>query len=630
MEEKATVRDGVTKIADGAFANCETLESITIPGSVTSIGDGAFFCCENLTNIDVPASVTHIGDSAFFHCHSLTNISISAPLTSIGKNAFAHCVNLKKIDIPSTVKSIGDCAFFGCEKMANISIPNSVTSIGDSAFWNCRDLTEIVIPAGVTSIGTRAFDARYLRKIVVAEGSACYTTRDGVLFTKNMKTLLFYPQSRKASLYVVPPGVTRIGDDVFAGCGTLRNASTADGAGNLINVVLPDSLTSIGDGAFEDCYDLETVVIPDSVTSISNRAFLGCDRLTEIAVSAGVISTGESAFAKYTFQNFIVGEGNRFAYAAALAVAECSAEACNPLFIYGGNGLGKTHLMHAVAHKISQTRPHFKTVCTTAEQFTNEMIDSIRHEKQAAFRDTYRKLDMLLIDNIQFLAGREATQMEFFYTLNALYEAGKQIIISSDMRPSDIPRLAERLRSRFEGGLTVYIAPPDYETRMAVLRAKTRQGGSAVPDDVLDLIASSIRGSVRDLEGALNKLAAYCSFTGEKPELEMARRVLRDLMPQDQPVTAETIMNAVAGRYSLTPDDLRQNKRSSLTPLPRQIAMYLCRDLTELSLPQIGEAFGGRDHSTVIHAVNKIREMKEKDAALEKMLQELTAEIKFT
>jgi chromosomal replication initiator protein len=234
---------------------------------------------------------------------------------------------------------------------------------------------------------------------------------------------------------------------------------------------------------------------------------------------------------------------------------------------------------------------------------------------------------MLLIDNIQFLAGKEATQMEFFYTFNALHEAGKQIIISSDMRPSDIPRLAERLRSCFEGGLTVYIGPLDYETRIAVLRAKIQRGGS-VPDDVLNFIASSIRGSVRDLEGALNKLTAYCSFTGEKPALELARRVLRDLMPQGQ-ATAETIMNAVARRYHLTPEDLKQSQRSQLTSLPRQIAMYLCRELTELSLPQIGETFGGRDHSTVIHALCKIREMKEKDAALEETLRELTADIKY-
>ncbi|MDR1322622.1 MAG: chromosomal replication initiator protein DnaA [Gracilibacteraceae bacterium] len=332
--------------------------------------------------------------------------------------------------------------------------------------------------------------------------------------------------------------------------------------------------------------------------------------------------------ARYTFQNFVIGDGNRFAHAAALAVAEFPAKSYNPLFIYGGSGLGKTHLMHAIAHKISQTMSHFKTIYITGEQFTNEMIDSIRHEKQAAFRDTYRKIDMLLVDDIQFLANREATQMEFFYTFNALHEANKQIIISSDMQPRDIPRLEERLRSRFEGGLTTDISPPDYETRMAILRTKIQQDDSAIPDDVLNFIASSIYSNVRELEGALNKLTAYCSFTGEKPTVELTRSILRDLMPQNRPVTAESIMNAVAKRYSLTPDDLRQNKRSQFIALPRQIAMYLCRDLTELSLPQIGEAFGGRDHSTVIHAVNKIREMKEKDAALEKVLRDLITTIK--
>ncbi|MDR1961707.1 MAG: chromosomal replication initiator protein DnaA [Gracilibacteraceae bacterium] len=331
---------------------------------------------------------------------------------------------------------------------------------------------------------------------------------------------------------------------------------------------------------------------------------------------------------RYTFQSFVIGDGNRFAHAAALAVAEFPAKSYNPLFIYGGSGLGKTHLMHAIGHQISHTMPSFKIIYVTGEQFTNELIDSIRYEKQAEFRDTYRKVDMLLIDDIQFLANKEGTQMEFFYTFNALHEANKQIIISSDRPPRDIPTLQERLRSRFEGGLTTDINPPDYETRMAILRTKIQNDNIPIPDEVLDFIASSIQSNVRELEGALSKFTAYCKFTSRQPTEELAREILKDLMPQSRKITTETIMKTVANRYRITTDDLKQNKRSQLIALPRQISMYLCRELTELSLPQIGDAFGGRDHSTVIHAINRIRERKKLDVMLEKTLLELITDIK--
>jgi chromosomal replication initiator protein len=331
---------------------------------------------------------------------------------------------------------------------------------------------------------------------------------------------------------------------------------------------------------------------------------------------------------RYTFQSFVIGDGNRFAHAAALAVAEFPAKSYNPLFIYGDSGLGKTHLMHAVGHQIALTMPLFRIIYITSEQFTNEMIDSIRYEKQAEFRDTYRKVDMLLIDDIQFLSGKESTQMEFFYTFNALYESNKQIIISSDRPPRDIPKLEERLRSRFEGGLITDINPPDYETRMAILRKKIQDENVFVPDEALDFIASSIQNNVRELEGALKTFTAFCSFTKQAPSEALAREVLRDMLSQTRKVTAETIMKTVAKRYRLPADELRQNKRSQKVALPRQIAMYLCRELTELSLPQIGEAFGGRDHSTVIHSVNKIKEQKTHDLMLEKILLELLTDIK--
>jgi chromosomal replication initiator protein len=338
----------------------------------------------------------------------------------------------------------------------------------------------------------------------------------------------------------------------------------------------------------------------------------------------------------YTFQTFVIGDNNRFAHAAALAVAEFPAKSYNPLFIYGGSGLGKTHLMHAIIHKISETKPHFKTKYVTSEQFTNEMIDSLSQKKPAEFREKYRKIDMLLIDDIQFLAGKEGTQLEFFHTFNTLFEANKQIVISSDKLPRDIPTLENRLRSRFNGGLTTDISPPDYETRMAILRTKIKQDNNpalseadeSTVNSVLDLISSSIQYNVRELVGALLKVAAFCSFTGNKLSEELARDVLKDILPQNRPVTTEKIIEATAGRYHISEEDLKGKNRSQYVALPRQVVMYLCRELTDLSLTQIGDTLGGRDHSTILHAVNKIRDMKENDAIMEKTLNDLVKEIR--
>jgi chromosomal replication initiator protein len=333
---------------------------------------------------------------------------------------------------------------------------------------------------------------------------------------------------------------------------------------------------------------------------------------------------------KYSFDTFVIGNGNRFAHAAALAVAETPAKSYNPLFLYGGSGLGKTHLMHAVGHVIQKSYPHLKIVYVTGERFTNELIDSIRYEKQLEFRETYRKVDVLLIDDIQFLAGKEGTQEEFFHTFNTLYEANKQIIISSDRSPREIPTLEERLRSRFEWGLTTDINPPDYETRIAILRKKSQMEHFSVSDEIINLIATEIQSNIRELEGALIKITAHCKMTEEPMTLELAGEILKDLLPQSaNNVSAETIQKIVAEHYNLTVLELKQKKRTRSVSFPRQIAMYLCRKHTDLSLPQIGELFGGRDHTTVLHACDKINNLRE-DPFIERSLNEIVNKMRLS
>lgn len=335
---------------------------------------------------------------------------------------------------------------------------------------------------------------------------------------------------------------------------------------------------------------------------------------------------------KYTFDTFVIGNGNRFAHAAALAVAESPAKSYNPLFLYGGSGLGKTHLMHAISHVITKNFPMLKLLYVTGEQFTNEMIDSIRYEKQVEFRNTYRKIDVLLIDDIQFLAGKEGTQEEFFHTFNALYEANKQIIISSDRPPKEIPTLEERLRSRFEWGLTTDINPPDYETRIAILRKKAQLENITVPDEINSFIATHIHTNIRELEGALSKITAYCMLTNQTITLELAEEILKDMIPQKNQkiITVEMIQQVVADQYKLNVHELKQKKRTRAVAFPRQVAMYLSRELTDLSLPQIGEKFGGRDHTTVLHAHDKISELRKNDPILEKSINEIIAKLKST
>lgn len=332
---------------------------------------------------------------------------------------------------------------------------------------------------------------------------------------------------------------------------------------------------------------------------------------------------------KYTFQSFVIGNSNRFAHAASLAVAESPAKAYNPLFIYGGVGLGKTHLMHAIGHYILQENPKAKVVYVSSEKFTNELINAIKDYKNEEFRNKYRKVDVLLIDDIQFIAGKERTQEEFFHTFNALHEENKQIILSSDRPPKEIPTLEDRLRSRFEWGLIADIQPPDFETRMAILKKKADVEGLNVPNEVMVYIATKIKSNIRELEGALIRIIAYSSLTNRDVSVDLASEALKDIISNKEsaPVTVKTIQESVANYYNLRIEDLKSQRRTRNIAYPRQIAMYLSRKLTDMSLPKIGEEFGGRDHTTVIHAYEKISENLKTDEGLQSMINDITKKL---
>ena len=310
---------------------------------------------------------------------------------------------------------------------------------------------------------------------------------------------------------------------------------------------------------------------------------------------------------KYTFDSFVVGNNNRFAHAAALAVAEAPATSYNPLFIYGGVGLGKTHLMHAIGNSILRKNKNSNILYVTSEKFTNQLINSIKDNNVAQFKEKYRNVDVLLIDDIQFIAGKERIQEEFFHTFNTLHESGKQIILSSDKPPKDIPLLEDRLKSRFEWGLIADISNPDYETRLAILRKKAQLDNIIVDDEILSNIATRIDSNIRELEGTLNKLIATSSLTNSPITIEMAERAIKDIVAQQEKViSSEFIQDTVAKYFNISAKDLRGSKRSNDIAFPRQIAMYLCRNVAQMSLPQIGKDFGKRDHTTVMHACNKI------------------------
>ena len=311
---------------------------------------------------------------------------------------------------------------------------------------------------------------------------------------------------------------------------------------------------------------------------------------------------------KYSFNTFVIGNSNRFAHAASLAVAEAPAQAYNPLFLYGGVGLGKTHLMHAIGHYILSQNPNAKVVYVTSEKFTNELINSIREYRNEEFRNKYRNVDVLLVDDIQFIVGKEGTQEEFFHTFNALHEANKQIIISSDRPPKEIPTLEDRLRSRFEWGLIADIQAPDLETRIAILRKKANIENIEIHDDVMQYIATKIKSNIRELEGALIRVVAYSSLTNKAVTVELAEEALKDIISNNKPreITVNLIKEEVSNQFNIKLEDFNSKKRTRAIAYPRQVAMYLTRELTDLSLPKIGDEFGGRDHTTVIHACDKI------------------------
>ena len=317
--------------------------------------------------------------------------------------------------------------------------------------------------------------------------------------------------------------------------------------------------------------------------------------------------------ARYSFDTFIVGPSNQFAHAASRAVAESPSRSYNPLFIYGGVGLGKTHLMHAIGHYV-QTNSNLKLTYISSERFMNEMINALRYDRVLEFRERYRSVDVLLVDDVQFLSGKEGTQTEFFHTFNALYDAQKQIVISSDCPPHEITSLEERLRSRFEWGLIADIQPPDIETKVAILKKKAEAEGIPLPDNVAIYIAGKIKSNIRELEGSLIRLIAYASLTGREISLPLAQDVLRNVLQNDdRAITIEIIQKFVSEYYQLKLGELKSRNNSKSVAMPRQIAMYLCKNLTPASLPEIGRSFGGKHHSTVIHSIRKIEDLRQRN-----------------
>jgi len=348
------------------------------------------------------------------------------------------------------------------------------------------------------------------------------------------------------------------------------------------------------------------------------------------AISKERAATINSFNPKYTFSNFVVGPSNRFAHAASLAVSERPAQAYNPLFLYGGVGLGKTHLMQAICHHILSKNPQAKVVYISSEKFTNQLIDAIQKGTTVKFREKYRNVDVLLVDDIHFIAGKQSTQEEFFHTFNALREAHKQIVISSDRPPKEISTLEERLVSRFEGGLITDIQAPDFETRIAILRKKAEREVINVPDDVTSFIAEKIDSNIRELEGALIRVVAYALLVGEEVTLALTQEILKETLAagQEKRITIDLIQKRVAEHFDVRISDMKIKKRTRAVAFPRQIAMYLSRELTDNSLPDIGEAFGGKDHTTVLHAYKKIAKLISEDVDKRVVIDRITSELK--
>ena len=398
-----------------------------------------------------------------------------------------------------------------------------------------------------------------------------------------------------------------------------------DHYGNMILLVLKDVMR---EPDFKLSLEIHKPDLPQSAVSVP-RTPLPFEHVMQNP-STGALNLNEPAFnSKYTFDAFVVGPSNRFAHAASMAVAEAPAKAYNPLFIYGPVGLGKTHLMHAIGQEILRRTPNLRVLYITSEKFTNQLINAIKTGTTVKFREKYRSVDCLLIDDIQFIAGKEATMEEFFHTFNTLYDVHKQIVVTSDKPPKDINNLEERLVSRFEWGLVTDIQPPDYETRTAILRKKAERENLHIPDSVTSFIADRIKSNIRELEGALIRVVAYSKLVGKEVDEVVAYEVLKDLIVENQKkITVDLIQRRVAEYFEVRPSDMTAKRRSRSIVYPRHLAMFLSREMTSLSLPEIGEQFGGRDHTTVLHAYEKIKKDIKRDQKVKSLVDKLLVEIK--
>lgn len=391
--------------------------------------------------------------------------------------------------------------------------------------------------------------------------------------------------------------------------------------------VIAEALTEVGRAGVNVVF-LPEGTAPGSPSDLEVAEVTAQDDTSDV-VGADEGAGGGGLSPRYSFDTFIVGASNQFAHAACRAVAEAPSRSYNPLFLYGGVGLGKTHLMHAIGHYILMHSPGLKLTYISAERFMNEVINAIRYDRILEFRERYRGVDILLVDDIQFIVGKERTQTEFFHTFNALHDAQKQIVLSSDCPPHQISELEERLRSRFEWGLIADLQPPDLETKIAILKRKADAEGVFLPDDVALFIAGRIKSNIRELEGSLIRLLAYASLTGRDLSMPLAQEVLRDVLRQEErAVTIDRIQKFVAEYYQLKLVELKSRNNSKSVAMPRQVAMYLCKSLTNASLPEIGKSFGGKHHSTVIHSIRKVEELRKKDQTFHSLLHTLSESIR--
>jgi chromosomal replication initiator protein len=393
------------------------------------------------------------------------------------------------------------------------------------------------------------------------------------------------------------------------------------------SAVIAEALNDVGRSAVDVIFVPEGTSGPESDASV--ETFVEPPRETPPDELPPNVAAPGGLHLRYTFDTFIVGPSNQFAHAACRAVAEAPSRSYNPLFIYGGVGLGKTHLMHAIGQYVLQHGNNLKLTYISSERFMNEMINAVRFDRILDFRERYRTVDVLLVDDIQFVSGKEGTQNEFFHTFNALHDAQKQIVISSDRPPHEIPALEERLRSRFEWGLIADIQQPDIETKVAILKKKAEAEVIPLPDNVAMYIATRIKSNIRELEGSLIRLIAYASLTGKSLSIELAQEVLRNVLADDdKALTLEQIQKHVAEYHGLKLADLKSRNNSKSVAMPRQIAMYLCKQLTHASLPEIGKSFGGKHHSTVIHSIKKVEDLRKKDGAFNQLIKNLMESVK--